>query len=429
MRHSLRLRLLLVLVLVPLAALASVAVAARIASDSNLDGKLQFQIQPVKRAGGGPTNPDRPETDLPVFTTEIDIDPNSQPVTFEPGDGQAYTIQAERGFVDAYQNDRKQTIAAINRQVTVAAGAVAVVALVAAFWLARRIVRPVEELTDAARRMERGDLSRRVATVSRDEIGSLGSAFNAMAESIERNEALRKQMTSDVAHELRTPLNNISGYLDAIADGVVDPTPDVVGSLQEEADLLVRLVNDLEQLSLADAGHQVLQRERVTLANLVERSVALVSPRATSRHVTLELYLARGAVVEGDAARLAQVCRNLLENAIRHTPEGGRVQVRLRLEDGSVVLEVADSGAGIAPEHLPFIFERFYRADASRNRATGGAGLGLSIVRQLVEAHRGAVAASNSPEGGALFRVTVPSAETMPGLHAAPAQRPASQPS
>lgn len=427
MRHSLRLRLLLVLVLVPLAALASVAVAARIASDSNLDGKLQFQIQPVKRAGGGPTNPDRPETDLPVFTTEIDIDPNSQPVTFDPGDGQAFTIQAERGFVDAYENDRKQTIAAINRQVSIAAGAVAVVALVAAFWLARRIVRPVEELTDAARRLESGDLSRRIATVSADEIGSLGRAFNSMAESIERNETLRKQMTSDVAHELRTPLNNISGYLDAIADGVVEPTPGVVGSLQEEANLLVRLVNDLEQLSLADAGHQVLQRERVALAVIVERSAALVSPRATARRVSVELYLARGAIVEGDAGRLAQVCRNLLENAIRHTPEGGRVQVRLRLEDGSVVLEVADSGAGIAVEHLPFIFERFYRADASRNRATGGAGLGLSIVRQLIEAHGGSVAASNGPEGGALFRVTLPAAAATPGTYAVPAQRPANQ--
>lgn len=429
MRHSLRLRLLLVLVLVPLAALASVAIAARIASDSNLDGKLQFQIQPVKRAGGGPTNPDRPETDLPVFTTEINIDPNSQPVTFDPGDGQAYTIQAERGFVDAYEHDRKQTVAAINRQVSIAAAAVAVVALVGAFWLARRFVRPVEALTEAARRLERGDLSRRVAVSSPDEIGSLGRAFNAMAESIERNEALRKQMTSDIAHELRTPLNNIAGYLEAIADGVVQPTPPVVSSLQEEADLLVRLVNDLEQLSLADAGHQSLQHERVAVAEIVERSVALVSPRANSRRVAVDLHLARGAIVHGDAGRLAQVSRNLLENAIRHTPEGGSVQVRLRLEDASVVLEVADSGNGIAAEHLPFIFERFYRADASRNRDTGGAGLGLSIVRQLIEAHGGDVTASNSPEGGALFRVTLPAAATPPGPYTVPAQQPARQPS
>lgn len=427
MRHSLRLRLLLVLVLVPLAALASVAVAARIASDSNLDGKLQFQIEPVKRAGGGPTNPDRPETDLPVFTTEIDIDPNSQPVTFDPGDGQAYTIQAQRGFVDAYENDRKQTIAAINRQVSIAAAAVAGVALAAAFWLARRIVRPVEELTEAARRLEGGELSRRVAVNSADEIGSLGRAFNAMAESIERNETLRKQMTSDVAHELRTPLNNISGYLDAMADGVVEPTPEVVGSLQEEADLLVRLVNDLEQLSLADAGHQVLQREQVNLSEIVERSVALVLPRAGSRRVTIETYVARNAGVEGDAGRLGQVCRNLLENAVRHTPEGGRVQVRVRREDDLVVLEVGDSGPGVAPEHLPFIFERFYRADASRNRATGGAGLGLSIVRQLVEAHGGAVAASNPPGGGALFRVMLPSAATPPVVAGQLAHQAASQ--
>lgn len=429
MRHSLRLRLLLVLVLVPVTALASVAIAARIASDSNLDGKLQFQIQPVRRVGGGPTNPDRPDTDLPVFTTEIDIDPDSQPVTFDPGNGEAYTIQAERGFVDAYENDRRQTISAINRQVTIAAAAVAVVALGAAFWLARRIVRPVEELTEAARQLEGGELSRRVAVSSHDEIGLLGRAFNAMAESIERNEALRKQMTSDVAHELRTPLNNISGYLEAIADGVVAPTPAVVESLQEEADLLVRLVNDLEQLTLADAGHQVLSRGRVSLSEIVERSVALLSPRAKSGNVAFETFLARGAVVEGDAGRLAQVCRNLLENAVRHTPAGGTVQARVRREDDTVVLEVADSGPGIGAEHLPFIFERFYRADASRNRATGGAGLGLAIVRQLVEAHGGVVTASNRIGGGALFRVALPAAPALDAAVPLPPAQPAAQPS
>lgn len=422
MRHSLRLRLLLILVLVPVAALASVAVAARIASDSNLDGKLQFQIVPVKRAGGGPTNPDRPETDLPVFTTEINIDPNSQPVTFEPGDGQAYTIQAQRGFVDAYENDRKQTIAAINRQVTIAAVAVGGIALLVAFWLSRRIVRPVEDITQAARLLEAGDLTRRVDISSSDEIGVLGSAFNAMAESIERNETLRKQMTSDVAHELRTPLNNISGYLDAISDGVVQPTPEVVGSLQEEAELLVRLVNDLEQLSLADAGHQVLQHDVVLLGEVVERSVSLVLPRAKNGGVTVEASISRAACVEGDSGRLGQVCRNLLENAVRHTPAGGLVHVSLTVEGQSVILEVADTGPGIAAEHLPFVFERFYRADASRNRATGGAGLGLAIVRQLVEAHGGSVTANNLPASGAIFRVILPLARPAPEtlVHASP---------
>ena len=427
MLHSLRLRLLLILVLVPIAALASVAIAARIASDSNLDGRLQFQIVPIKRAGGGPTNPERPATDLPVYTTEINIDPNSQPVTFDPGDGQAYTIQAERGFVEAYENDRKNTVAAINRQVTISAAAVALIAAGAAFWLSRRIVRPVEDLTQAARRLESGELSRRVAIASTDEIGVLGRAFNAMAESIERNEALRKQMTSDVAHELRTPLNNISGYLEAIADGVVEPSPDVVNSLQEEAGLLIRLVNDLEQLSLADAGHQVLHRDRISLAEVAERSVNLVLPRARNSGVAIEASFARTAFVDGDAGRLAQVCRNLLENAVTHTPPGGAVNVSVREEGGTVVLDVTDTGPGIAPEHLAFIFERFYRADASRNRATGGAGLGLAIVRQLVEAHGGSVSAHNLPGSGALFRVVLPAAQPAQGAVAAPLNQPASQ--
>ncbi|MEO8538826.1 MAG: ATP-binding protein [bacterium] len=410
MRHSLRLRLLLILVVVPVAALASVAVAARYANDSNLDSRLQFQIAPLKRAGGGPTNPDRPETDLPVFTTEINIDPNSQPVTFEPGDGQAYTIQAERGFVEAYEQDRKNTIAAINQQTTVAAVGVAVISLVAAVWLSRRIVRPVEELTDAARLLESGDLTRRVAVSSGDEIGTLGNAFNAMAESIERNENLRKQMTSDVAHELRTPLNNIAGYLDAISDGVVEPTPNVVESLQEEAELLVRLVADLEQLSLADAGHQHLMQERLSLSEVIDRAVALVTPRARNREIAIETQLEPEAFAIGDARRLGQVARNLIENAVTHTPSGGSVLVALKKDNEDLVLEVADTGAGIEPEHLPFIFERFYRADASRNRATGGAGLGLAIVRQLVEAHGGRVTAEANSPHGALFRVTIPAA-------------------
>lgn len=410
MRHSLRLRLLLVLFAVPVIALASVAVAARISSDSNFDRRLQFQIVPVKRAGGGPTNPDQPEPEFPVFTTEIDLDPQSQPVTFDPGDGQAYTIQAERGFLEAYEHDRKDTVASINRQVTVAAVTVAGVSLAAAFWLSRRITRPVEALTEAARLLESGDLSRRVDPVSQDEIGTLGQAFNAMAASIERNENLRKQMASDVAHELRTPLNNISGYLEAIVDGVVQPTTAVVASLQEEADLLIRLVADLEQLSLADAGRQILFMEQVSLCEVANRAVSLVRPRALARQVSIETDLAAESMVDGDPGRLGQVCRNLIENAVTHTPTGGSVVVAVRSEGSQVVLEVSDTGPGIPTEHLPYLFERFYRADASRNRATGGAGLGLAIVLQLVEAHGGSVAAENGQVSGARFTVRLPSA-------------------
>ncbi len=427
MRHSLRLRLLAVLVAVPVLALVSVAVAARIASDSNLDGRLQFQIQPVRRAGGGPTGIDE-NNDIPVFTTEIDLDTDSRTVTFDPGTGEAYTIEAERGFLTAYEKDRDDTIAAINRQVTIAAVAVAVAALGAAVWLSRRFVRPVEELTAAARRLESGDLSQRVQVASKDEIGTLANAFNAMAASIERNNDLRRQMTSDVAHELRTPLNNIAGYLDAIADGVVEPEAEVIASLQEEAGLLVRLVGDLEQLSLADAGKQVLVLERASLADVAGRAVALVAPRAQSRGVSLVTDFKAAPPVDGDRARLGQVIRNLVENAVTYTPAGGTVTVTIEPAAGVVRLTVRDTGPGIPEQHLPFIFERFYRADASRTRATGGAGLGLAIVKQLVSAHGGTVGAANAPGGGALFTVELPVSPALPGgapaISTAPLARP-----
>jgi signal transduction histidine kinase len=413
MRHSLRLRLLLILVVVPVVALASVAIAARVSSDSNLDGRLQFEIAPIRRAGGGPTNPND-TNEIPVYTTELDLEAISRSATFDTGT-ETFQIQAEPGFVEAFEADRRGTVQAINRQVTVAAVAVAVISLGAAFWLSRRIVRPVEELTEAARRLESGDLSERVAATSGDELGTLGKAFNAMAASIEHNQNLRRQMTSDVAHELRTPLNNIAGYLDAIADGVVQPEPAVIESLQEEAELLVRLVADLEQLSLADAGRQVLVKERVQLSDVAQRAVGLVSPRARTRGVSIETNFRGATIVEGDAGRLGQVVRNLLENAITHTPEGGGVSVGVAGTGDGVRLEVRDSGPGVSEEHLPYIFERFYRADPSRTRATGGAGLGLAIVKQLVEAHGGTVDARNAERGGAVFTVTLPAVRVLPG--------------
>jgi len=407
MRHSLRLRLLLILVTVPLLALVSVAIAARVSSDSTVASRLRFQIVPVQRAGGGPTGINEAD-DIPVFTTEIDFESNSQPVVFDTGTGQAYTIQAERGFIEAYRAERRDTLEAINQQVSIAAIAVALAAVVIAFWLSRRIVRPVEDLTAAARRLESGDLAQRVEVSSSDEIGVLGNAFNAMAESIQRNVSLRKQMASDVAHELRTPLNNISGYLEAISDGVVEPTPSVVTSLQEEAELLVRLVADLEQLTNADAGHTSLLEERLSLAEVAERAIALVATRARSRGIIIESSFAHASTVVGDVARLGQVVRNLLENAVTHTPDGGVVRLTIAPSPSGVRLEVSDTGPGIAAEHLPFIFERFYRADPSRTRATGGAGLGLAIVRQLVEAHGGSVSARNGAAGGAVFTVELP---------------------
>jgi signal transduction histidine kinase len=400
------------MILIPVLALVSVGVAMTYSNRSTLSGDSSFTVLPVQRTGvGGLRSPGEDNF-------AIDVVPGSNPVTvgegnrrliYEPETGRGYLIEANEGFFTAYRRERQSTLDTLNRNLAIGVAVVAVLAAGIAFWLSRRVLGPVDSLTAAVGRMEEGDLSQRVHITSRDEIGHLGSAFNSMAESLERNETLRRTLTSDVAHELRTPLNNISGYLDAVADGVVQPDDAIIESLQEEAGLLVRLVNDLEQLSLADAGHQQLLRELVSLEEVVERAIQAVTPRAANKGVTLRGRF-EGVLpqVEADPVRIGQVVRNLLENAVTHTPPGGAVTVVLEPDNDHVRLSVADTGGGIPPEHLPFIFERFYRADASRARATGGAGIGLAIVKQLTEAHGGEVSAENVPGAGARFNVTLP---------------------
>lgn len=420
MRHSLRWRLLGVLAALPALALLAVAIAARMTADSQLDQtRLKFQIQQVRRVGGGLSGANE-DNEFPVFTTEVGLESDSQPVLFDPGTGDAYTLRADMGFIEAFEDDQRRTIATLNRQVAIATIAVAVIATGAAAWFTRRIMQPVEQLTAAARELEAGDLARRVDAHGSDELAILGRAFNSLAHSLERNEELRKQMTSDIAHELRTPLNNLAGYLDAIADGVVAADERTVASLQEEANLLVRLVGDLEELSLADAGRQVLQLEPQPLAGIIEQAIASVAPRARTASIAIVQETLPAPPVDADRRRMAQVLRNLLENAIRHTPEGGTIRVSLTGSGMGARLTVSDDGPGIAPEHLENIFERFYRADASRARATGGAGLGLAIVKQLVEAHGGRVWAENEPAGGARFTVELPAAAMEQGAGGIP---------
>ncbi len=412
MVHSLRFRLLLAMIALPVVALASVGLVMTLTTHSRLDNSFRFTVVPVSIGGrGGLQNVDPDEFLIQVESNPPAVEPNTNPLIYEPETGDAYLLRADPGFVAAYQQDQREAIASLNRSLAIAVAAVSVVAALIAFGLSRRVLGPVESLTGAARKLEAGDLQQRVAIRSKDEIGQLGSAFNSMAASLERNESLRTQLTSDVAHELRTPLNNISGYLDAITDGVVEPDQQVIASLQEEAGLLVRLVGDLQQLALADAGYQELFTERLQLEDVVAPAVAAVGKRATAKGVSLSIERGRRApTVEADRARLGQVIRNLLENAVTHTPPDSAIRVSVRSVGGQVCVSVVDSGPGIPAEHLPFIFERFYRADRARARATGGAGLGLAIVKQIVEAHGGSVTAENGTEGGARLTVSLPAA-------------------
>jgi signal transduction histidine kinase len=324
-------------------------------------------------------------------------------------------------------------IGAVNRSLVWSAVAAGVTALLLTLALSRRILGPIEALTAAARAMERGDLSRRVRARSNDEIGELAQAFNAMADGLAHQERLRRTMVGDVAHELRTPLTNIRGYLEALRDGVARPEPALLASLHDEALLLNRLVDDLQDLTLAEAGQLHMDPRPVALCEIVEQSAVAIQPALDGKALSLRIELPDDLPqVRADPERVSQVLRNLLNNAITHTPAGGSITIcaaqetkdeRRTTKDVSsdaepfvlgpssfVTVTLSDSGPGIAPEHLANIFERFYRADRSRARATGGAGLGLAIVKQLVEAHGGRVWADSTPGQGTCISFTLPAA-------------------
>jgi signal transduction histidine kinase len=306
-----------------------------------------------------------------------------------------------------------EVVGRIRRVLLLAALAAGAVGLLLSFALARRILRPVEALTAAARRMEAGDLAQRVEVRERNEIGELARAFNAMAERRATAERLRRDLVNDVAHELRSPLTNLRGQLEALEDGLLAPSTETLASLVEEVRLLGRLVDDLQDLALAEAGQLALERGPVDLGAEIERAVKAAQPRAAALGLRVRVCVeadppAALPAVDGDARRIAQILRNLLDNAVTCTPPGGCIRVRARPGDGEVAVEVEDTGPGIPPGHLPHLFDRFYRTDASRSRTTGGAGLGLAIVRQLAEAHGGRVWVESEVGKGSTFGFSLP---------------------
>ncbi len=283
------------------------------------------------------------------------------------------------------------------------------IALILTFFLSRRILAPVKALTHAAKSLGRGDFTQRVEVKDRSEIGELANTFNSMANNLERNEQLRKNMVADVAHELRTPLSNIKGYLEAIRDGLIEPETDTLRKLDEEATLLSRLVDDLQELSLAEAGELKLVRQPEDIANLVNQTVATVQAKAMVKGVSISTEIPdRLPAVNIDVHRISQVLHNLLENAVTHTGKGGAITVAVVQQSNQIEVNVTDTGEGIPAEELDKIFERFYRVDKSRARATGGSGLGLTIAKRLVEAHGGDIRVQSELGKGSRFTFTIP---------------------
>jgi len=283
------------------------------------------------------------------------------------------------------------------------------IALIFTFVLSRYILSPIRVLTATAKKLGQGDFSQRVKIKNQGEVGQLAATFNSMASDLERLEKLRRNMVADVAHELRTPLSNIAGYLEAIRDGVITPDPKTINSLCEEAALLSRLVDDLQELALSDAGELKLIRQPENLAQLIKQSVASVQPKVMDKNIELSYDISDNLPpVNIDYHRISQVMRNLLANAIAHTPAGGKIHVTVNLQDSKVRVSVKDTGEGIPPGDLPNMFERFYRVDKSRSRSRGGSGLGLTIAKRLVEAHGGSIHVESELGKGSCFYFLLP---------------------
>jgi signal transduction histidine kinase len=325
-------------------------------------------------------------------------------------DGQTVgTLLATTGDLSGHFEFEQRFLETVNRAVVWAVLLVAAAALLAAVLLSRQLVAPLRQLTAAAEAMSSGDLSQRVDVRTGDEVGDLALAFNRMAGDLQVAEVQRRQMTADIAHELRNPLSVIRGNLEAIFDGIYPADIEHLTPIYEETLLLQRLVEDLRLLSLADAGQLELIRSDVDVEQLLSGVAESAQAVAQDRGITLHVETPEEPlVVDGDADRLRQVIGNLVSNALRYTPAGGAVTLSARRADHRVRFAVTDTGPGIPAEDLSHVFDRFYRGDSARNRASGGSGLGLAIARALVEAHGGTISVESTVGQGATFLVELP---------------------
>lgn len=288
-----------------------------------------------------------------------------------------------------------------------------VVALLASLFVARRVVAPIRRLSAASQRIAAGHYAERVEGGPGDEVGDLAHSFNQMAGALEETERRRLELIGDVAHELRTPLATIEGYAEGLMDGVVESTPETFALMHREADRLRRLVDDLQELSRAEAGLLGIHPRLVSAESLVVSVRDRLAPQFEAKGTALTVALPPDLpMVLADEGRIVQVLTNLIGNALRYTPAGGRVEVSGHLMGDKVEFVVRDSGAGIAADDLPHVFERFYRVDRSRSRAGGGSGIGLTIAKHLVEAHGGEIGAASPGLGkGSTFSFTLPAAQ------------------
>ena len=302
-----------------------------------------------------------------------------------------------------------------NEALLLATGGAMLLALVLGSILAGTLIHPLQALTSAAQKIAQGQLNQQVRVNSKDEIGQLAQAFNSMSQEVSRGNHLRKQMTADIAHDLRTPLTVIGGYVEAMRDGVLQPTPERLALIYTEIERLQDLVGDLKMLSQVDAGELPLHPQHIDPADLLEHARAPFEHHAARQQVTLCVDAAPDLPkIAVDEARMMQVFGNLISNALRYTPARGEICLLARVESGQMCLAVRDTGSGIEPDELPYIFDRFHRADKSRHTEAGESGLGLAIVKALVEAHGGQVRAEATQGGGTTILIMLPLAQESP---------------
>lgn len=278
-----------------------------------------------------------------------------------------------------------------------------------AWWVARRLLAPVKQVAAATHRLAAGEYTERVSVDSQDEVGQLARDFNQLAHTLERNEQMRRAFMADVSHELRTPLATLRGELEAIEDGVRKLDGESLRSLQAEVGMLSKLVDDLYELSLADVGALTYRKSELDIVEQLRIVLGIYRDRCAEHGLALELQLpAQPVPVLADAGRLQQLFSNLLENTVRYTHAGGCLRVAVQVEGDAVSIDFLDSAPGVDGRHLPRLFERFYRGEGSRSRASGGSGLGLAICHSIVEAHGGTIEARPSPLGGLWLNIRLP---------------------
>lgn len=314
----------------------------------------------------------------------------------------------ESPFVFSAQNE-SLLIQRLNRAALTAALISGITALILASVLGYHVLKPVQSLTEAAEKIKGGELSHRVEINGTGELADLGRVFNQMASAVEQTSEHRKALTADIAHELRTPLSVQQAHLEALEDGIYDLSIENLRPIHEQNQTLVRLVDDLRTLALADSGQLTLERTRTDFTQLAERVIARYHPKSKEKDVEIKFTPPeRSIMARIDPQRVEQIIMNLLSNALRHSPQGEPIEVNLGVQEEQLSLAIRDRGEGIPEDEIPFIFERFYKSKKTRHKEDGGTGLGLSISQKLAQAHGGSIQAHNHPRGGAVFQLNLP---------------------